>query len=658
MAGLDGVLGTLLDLARIEPGWEPAVEAALGEALASVVVDDAEHAASAVRTLARDDTRGAVIALGTAAPPAAPTVSPVAGAEVIRPHVTSDRDDVSRLLDVLLSGAVRVAGIDEAIAIATVNPTAVVATADGHRLAATGWRIGAAASGGATAAALDDATARHRDAERALDACRLEIDRCTDRVVSAERHETELSARLDENDRRFTAATEALARSQAELREIHAEVEPLQQRIAELAEQVAGEAARIAELDALVPDLEAGASAEEAAARARSEVRAMIDTRAALLVGRRRDLELRAAGRHERRELLTGRLAEADRRLAADAAERATAEHRRTQVERSLRALERLAEFVSERRTAVASYRDRLDARRRAQSAAIAAVAARLDDRRGRRSAAERELDEVRERARRCELDETEARLRLESAVEMLRHDLDVEPDAAEAVPAPELPDGVSATARVRELEREVRLLGPINPLALEEFGELQQRHTFLEEQLDDVRSTRRELSRVIRAVDQEIESVFAAAYADVSAHFASLFGGLFPGGTGRLVLTTPDDLLNTGIEVEAKPGGKNVKKLSLLSGGERSLTALAFLFAVFRSRPSPFYVMDEVEAALDDVNLHRFLGLIAEFRAEAQLLIVSHQKRTMEAGDCLFGVTMQPGGSSKVIAERISLSA
>ncbi len=421
---------------------------------------------------------------------------------------------------------------------------------------------------------------------------------------------------------------------------------------------MAGERARIAELDALVPDLEAGASAEEAAARARTEVRASIDTRAALLVGRRRDLELRAAGRHERRELLTGRLAEAERRLAADAAERTTAEHRRTQVERSLQALERLAEFVGERRTAVAAYRDRLESRRRAQSAAIAAVAARLDDRRGRRSAAERELDEVRERARRCELDEAEARLRLESAVEMLRHDLDVEPDAAEAAPAPELPDGVSATARVRELEREVRLLGPINPLALEEFGELQQRHTFLEEQLDDVRSTRRELSRVIRAVDQEIESVFAAAYADVSAHFASLFGGLFPGGTGRLVLTTPDDLLNTGIEVEAKPGGKNVKKLSLLSGGERSLTALAFLFAVFRSRPSPFYVMDEVEAALDDVNLHRFLGLIAEFREEAQLLIVSHQKRTMEAGDCLFGVTMQPGGSSKVIAERISLSA
>jgi chromosome segregation protein len=248
--------------------------------------------------------------------------------------------------------------------------------------------------------------------------------------------------------------------------------------------------------------------------------------------------------------------------------------------------------------------------------------------------------------------------MRLEAAVDGLRRDHDMEPERAEAAKAPPLAEGVAPQARVRDLERELRLLGPINPLALEEFTELQERHTFLEAQLEDVRETRRELLRVIKAVDQEIQSVFAAAFADVSAHFAQLFTGLFPGGSGKLVLTNPDDLLNTGIEVEAKPGGKNVKKLSLLSGGERSLTALAYLFAVFRSRPSPFYVMDEVEAALDDVNLHRFLGLIAEFRREAQLLIVSHQKRTMEAGDCLVGVTMQPGGSSRVVTERVSTSA
>ena len=159
---------------------------------------------------------------------------------------------------------------------------------------------------------------------------------------------------------------------------------------------------------------------------------------------------------------------------------------------------------------------------------------------------------------------------------------------------------------------------------------------------------------RMIRSVDAEIQSVFAAAFADVSENFAALFTTLFPGGTGRLMLTQPDDLLVTGIEVEAKPSGTNVKKLSLLSGGERSLTALAFLFAVFKARPSPFYVMDEVEAALDDVNLHRFLGLVEAFREHAQLMIVSHQKRTMESADTLYGVSMQPGGSSKVVAERV----
>ena len=173
--------------------------------------------------------------------------------------------------------------------------------------------------------------------------------------------------------------------------------------------------------------------------------------------------------------------------------------------------------------------------------------------------------------------------MRLEASVEALRRDLEVEPEAAEAAEAPMLPEGVTAVARVRELERELRLMGPINPLALQEFTELQKRHEFLEAQLEDVRSTRRDLLRVIKAVDEEIQSVFGTAFNDVAQNFRDLFGMLFPGGSGKLTLTLPEDLLNTGIEVEAKPGGKNVKKLSLLSGGERSLTALAFLFAVFQ---------------------------------------------------------------------------
>jgi chromosome segregation protein len=280
-------------------------------------------------------------------------------------------------------------------------------------------------------------------------------------------------------------------------------------------------------------------------------------------------------------------------------------------------------------------------------------VAVELEATRARRTVAEKALAATRERLGRAELDISEIRLRTESTVEAMRRDLDVEPAAALGAPAPEVPDGTTAPARVRELERELRLLGPINPLALEEFTALEERHTHVEAQLDDVKSARRDLAKVIRAVDAEIVAVFASAYADVEANFRHLFETLFPGGEGRLALTVPDDLLATGVEIEAKPSGKNVKKLSLLSGGERSLTALAYLFAVFRARPSPFYVMDEVEAALDDVNLHRFLGLVAEFRADAQLIIVSHQKRTMEAADVLYGVTMAPGGSSQVVSEK-----
>ncbi len=190
--------------------------------------------------------------------------------------------------------------------------------------------------------------------------------------------------------------------------------------------------------------------------------------------------------------------------------------------------------------------------------------------------------------------------------------------------------------------------------MALEEYDTLKERHEFIDGQLNDVKTARKDLNTLIRSIDGEIVSVFSAAYADVATNFVDLFDTLFPGGKGAVTLTDPDDLLDCGIEIEAKPSGKNVKKLSLLSGGERSLVALTFLFAVFRSRPSPFYVMDEVEAALDDVNLSRFLSLVEDFRADAQLIIVSHQKRTMEAADVLYGVTMKPGGSSKVVSEKV----
>jgi chromosome segregation protein len=649
--GVDGVLGTLLDLVEIDEGWQPAVEAALGEALQAVVVADPAAGRRALSHLQQASTTGAVIALGTAA---APSVASSTQGDSVRAHVRSGDAGVSVLLDLLLARAVRVADWAAAVDLALSDPTAVVVTAEGDRFGATGWRLGVA-GGGATAAALDEATDRVRAALQAAQDAATELAAARAEQQAARQAETDLHRRLDTNDARFTAASEGLARVQGERRETMAEIESVERTIAELDDRLTREQSRLDELEALAPALDADEAAEADAARARGRARAELEARAALLSGKRKDLEVRNAGLIERQQFLERRLEETDRRLEADQVARAEAATRRERIERDLHAAVRLSEVVDAHRLVVEARLAELHEIRRRQSDEVRALAQRLDDLRRARTAAEKQLDEARERARRAEVEDAEVRMRLEAAVETLRRDLDCEPAVAEAAELPELPEGVSAAARVRDLERELRLMGPINPLALEEFNELQERHRFLEEQLEDVRNTRRELQRVIKAVDHEIQTVFASAFADVADNFTQLFSTLFPGGTGKLVLTNPDDLLATGIEVEAKPSGKNVKKLSLLSGGERSLTALAYLFAVFRSRPSPFYVMDEVEAALDDVNLHRFLGLVNEFRQEAQLLIVSHQKRTMDAGDCLLGVTMQPGGSSKVVTERVS---
>jgi chromosome segregation protein len=651
LAGVEDVLGTLLDLIEIDTGWEAAVEAALGDALEAVVVASPQAGRRALDSLHASNVHGAVIALG--ATRVSSFVLPEQGVPV-RPHVRSRHDGVAELLDAIIGSAVRVSTLVDAIDLAIANPQAVVVTNDGDRFGATGWRVGVA-SGGATASALEEAQERLgiaiADLEgrtRAEQAGRAELD-------AARRREAELSHQLDDHDAGFSASSDALARTQTERRDTQSELETLQHAIHEADERLGREHSRIAELDGLVPALDAGEAAETEAARARGETRARLDARATELANRRQDLEVRNAGLHERQQFLERRLEETERRLEVDTVARAHAGQRRLEVEQALLAVENLSGLVDRHRHVIEARHEELLEIRRKQSAEVRGIAQRLDEARGTRIKAEKALDETRERSRRVEIDEAEVRMRLEGVVEALRRDHDLEPEAAELAEQPELPDGVSAAARVRDLERELRLMGPINPLALEEFNELQTRHKFLEEQLEDVRNTRRDLMRVIKAVDLEIQTVFSAAFNDVSTHFTQLFAMLFPGGVGNLVLTTPDDLLNTGIEVEAKPSGKNVKKLSLLSGGERSLTALAYLFAVFRSRPSPFYVMDEVEAALDDVNLHRFLGLIHEFRQEAQLLVVSHQKRTMEAGDSLLGITMQPGGSSKVITERVS---
>jgi chromosome segregation protein len=226
----------------------------------------------------------------------------------------------------------------------------------------------------------------------------------------------------------------------------------------------------------------------------------------------------------------------------------------------------------------------------------------------------------------------------------------EAEPDVPAAVPYVR----EEQQKRAAEAERQLARLGKVNPLALEEFAALQERHQFLATQLEDLRKTRRDLLTVVKEVDDRVQEVFASAYADTAREFEAIFGRLFPGGSGRLLLTEPDDMLTTGIEIEARPPGKKVKRLSLLSGGERSLTAIAYLFAIFKARPSPFYVLDEVEAALDDSNLQRLLRVFDELRESSQLIVITHQRRTMEAADALYGVSMRGDGVSQVISQRV----
>jgi chromosome segregation protein len=446
-----------------------------------------------------------------------------------------------------------------------------------------------------------------------------------------------------------------LQRIEADRRDIVTEFDALQSRFDELTVRVDRETARIEELETALPLLEAVETESLEKGRRLAEARSDIEARAATVGSLRTDIEVRAAGLEQRQEFLTTRLGEIDTRLERDAAERAAAGAQREALDRKAAVLESLAAAVATRTTVVDGRLDGVRERRRRQSEAAQQVTRELDGLRRAKSEAEKQLENLRVQSARAEVEEAELRTRLQGAVERLRAEHDLAPDVAVSAECPPLDEGVEPASRLAQLESELEIMGPVNPLALEEYQSLQERHTFLQGQLDDIRGTRRELSKVIASIDEEIVTVFASAFADVAVNFQQLFETLFPGGQGSLALTTPEDLLNTGIEISARPSGKNVRKLSLLSGGERTLTALAFLFAVFRSRPSPFYVMDEVEAALDDVNLHRFLSLVEEFRADAQLLLVSHQKRTMEAADCLYGVSMKPGGSSRVVSEKVA---
>ena len=701
LAGLPGLVGALVELVELDEGLGAAFEAAAGEALSAVLMDSEASARSALGHLASQGATGAVIALSGGQPsggqptggdghaewrpPAGPSLP--AGARWLRPGARSAQPAVPALLDRLLERAVVVEGDwTAALDLALARPELVVVTQAGDRCAGGIWATGAHGTG-ATGAALEEARS-------ALVAARAGAAQAASAQQQA-RSALELARSAHEASRRRLAENRALESSSAaardravgDLGEVEAELASLSSQRADLGRRLQTEQARRTELTALLPELDqaaeqerrraaaereeqrrrleaereeqrrrAQAEREEQARRAAEEraARNRLAERASAVAVLRRDLEVRATGVEERRALLVSRLQEVERRLHGHLAQREQAALRRAELDAVAVAVARLETWTVGRTELLAGALDRLREQRRYQTEQLREATELLDTRRRELAAAERALAGANEQTAKAELEQAQLQGRLEALSETVQRDLECSPEELEGAECPELAEGVTPNSRARDLERELRLMGPVNPLALEEHAELAERHKFLEAQLADVTSARRELAKVIRAVDAEIISVFKSAYDDVAANFSGLVATLFPGGQGSLSLTDSANILESGVEVEVRPVGKNVRRLSLLSGGERSLVALAFLFAVFRSRPSPFYMMDEVESALDDVNLHRFLDLVNEFRAEAQLLIVSHQKRTMEAADCLYGVSMPPGGSSVVVSQKV----
>ncbi|WP_330322128.1 AAA family ATPase [Streptomyces anulatus] len=392
------------------------------------------------------------------------------------------------------------------------------------------------------------------------------------------------------------------------------------------------------------------------------------------------EARLQARTHEERVKALAGRADSLDRAARAEREARTRAEQRRARLRYEAEVAAAVASGARQLLAHVEVSLVRADQERTAAEAAKGERERELAVERDRGRGLKGELDKLTDSVHRGEVLGAEKRLRIEQLETKALEELGVEPaglvseygpdqlvppsPAAEGEELPEDPEHprnrpkaylrTEQEKRLRSAERAYQQLGKVNPLALEEFSALEERHKFLSEQLEDLKKTRADLLQVIKEVDERVEQVFTEAYRDTAREFEGVFSRLFPGGEGRLVLTDPDNMLATGVDVEARPPGKKVKRLSLLSGGERSLTAVALLVAIFKARPSPFYVMDEVEAALDDTNLQRLIRIMAELQESSQLIVITHQKRTMEVADALYGVSMQGDGVSKVISQRL----
>ena len=645
-----GSLGFLSDLIEIEPGYEKAFESTVEDFLSTIIFDTKENAIEALSKIDVESSSASVVVIDTRFEKL--KVKNVGNQ--LRSHVSATDETLDLFLDQLLANVVvHEGGLDEIVETVVRNPEITVVNKTGDKFGFLGWRVGQKDQGNIKNI-LEDATSRLLLEETKVEEKQTIFSGNETRTQEMEDHLDETQKKFEECKRNESSLSESLQKIKVEQKANDLENQTIQDRINENDQRIKNETRQIAELQIRLEELEEAEKTSVQAAQRMTDERSRLESRSAETAARRTECEVRSADIQGRLAVVKARVSELDIRLEKLSGERKEVAGRSEIIEKKERATSFLIDSLDSRTEIIEKRLTDLRIHRRDQSDRVREITSQLDELRSSRRKKEDEVRTLREKQSRLEIERAETRLKLENLTETMRSEFDREPNSIGELSDPELPDGSTVSERIAELERELKLIGPINPLALHEFDDLRERYEFLEEQLEDVRSTRKELRKVIRSIDIEIKEVFASAFAEVATNFNDLFEVLFPGGHGKLTLTDPENLLDTGIDIEARPSGKNVKKLSLLSGGERSLTALAFLFAVFRSRPSPFYVMDEVEAALDDANLFRFLGLVDQFRDESQLLIVSHQKRTMESADCLYGVSMASGGSSKVVSERV----
>ena len=645
-----GSLGFLKDLIEIDTGFEKAFESAVGDIFSTIIFDTKENAIEALSNIDIETRSASVVAIDTQFE----KLHTINAENPLRRYVNSTNETLDPLLDQLLCDVIVHEGdLHDIVEIVVNNPEITVVNKRGDRFGSLGWRLGQKDQGNIKNI-LNEAENRLSTEEKKVEEKQLLLSETEEQIKKIETHLAETQKKFEESKRSESSLSEILQKIRVEQKANDVENQVAQDRIDENDQRIRNETRQITELQIRLEELEEAEKTSVQAAQRMTDERSGLESRSAETAARRTECEVRSADIQGRSAVVKARVSELDARLEKLSGERKEVTNRSEIIEKKEKATVFLINSLDSRTETIEQRLADLRMHRRDKSDRVREVTSQLDELRSSRRKIEDEIRTLRDEQSRLEIERAETRLKLENLTEMMRSEFDREPNSIGELSVPELPEGLTVSERIAELERELKLIGPINPLALHEFDDLKERYEFLEEQLEDVRSTRKELRKVIRSIDIEIKEVFASAFAEVTTNFSDLFEVLFPGGHGKLSLTDPENLLGTGIDIEARPSGKNVKKLSLLSGGERSLTALAFLFAVFRSRPSPFYVMDEVEAALDDANLFRFLGLVDQFRHESQLLIVSHQKRTMEAADCLYGVSMASGGSSKVVSERV----